>query len=148
MFNLASQTFIFSKEFTYVVYVFWENNDKIWRVTKALGIRGFRVSSDSLDVSWLLLGLGGFLFFFSSGLNSNTGDTLPGKYVFLPIPKDTRICFGLKWNSQTMTFLVLLNLSAPRVRLYLLITCKHFLRNAGSISNLKSAIPGFTLFAS
>ena len=148
MFNLASQTFTFNKEFTWIVYVFWEINGKIWRVTKALGIRGFRVSSSSLDVSWLLRGLGGFLFFFSSGLNSNTDDTLPGKYVFLPIPKDTRICFGLKWNSQTMTFLVLLNLSTPPVRLYLLITCKHFLRNARSFGNLNRAVPVFTLFAS
>ena len=53
--------------------------------------------SNSLDVSWLLHGLRGFLsYFFSSGLNTNTDGTLTGKYVFLPIPKDTRICFGLK----------------------------------------------------
>ena len=53
--------------------------------------------SNSLDVSWLLSGLGGFLsYFFPSGLNSNTDGTLPGKYVFLPILKDTQICFGLK----------------------------------------------------
>ena len=73
--------------------------------------------SNSLDVFWLLRGLQGFLYsFFSSSLNSNTGSKLSGKYAFLPIPKDTQICFWLKWNSQTMTFFVLLNLSVPPVR--------------------------------
>ena len=147
--SLTSQTFIFSKEFTCVVCVFWEINNRIWRVTKALRIRGSHSVSNSLDVSWLLRGLKDFLsFFLSSGLKSNTDGTLPGKYVFLPIPKDTWICFGLKWNSQTMNFFVLLNLSAPPTRLYLSITCKHFLQNAGSFGNLKCEIPVFILFAS
>ena len=92
----------------------WESEDSFSKsrdVSCLLrGMRGFIsffISSDSKsrDVSCLLRGLGGFLsFFFSSGLNSNTDGTLPGTYVFLPIPKDTRICFGLKWNSQTITF--------------------------------------------
>ena len=136
MFNLASQTFIFSKEFTCVLYVFREINSRIWCVTKALRIRGYWVSFKFTRCFLIITWLG--RFFFSSGLNSNTDGTLPGKYVFLPIPKDTRICFGLKWNSQTMTFFVLLNLSAPPVRLYLLITSYHVLRNAGSSDNLKS----------
>ena len=120
MFNLASQTFIFSKEFTCVVYVFWEFNDRIWHVTKAFRIRGFRVSFKFTRCFLITTWLERFSFlFFSSGLNTNTDGTLTGKYVFLPIPKDTRICFGLKRNWQPMTFLVLQNLSAPPIRLYL-----------------------------
>ena len=128
MFNLASQTFIFCKEFTCVVYVFvditteFDASPKDWESGDSESVSNLK------DVSWLLRGLEGFVsFFFSSGLNSNTDGTLLGKYVFLLIPKDTRICFGLKWNSQTMAFFVLLNLSAPPVRPYLLITCNHFL---------------------
>ena len=153
MFNLAPQTFIFSKEFTCVVFILlsmsissrteFGTSPKHWESEDSDSL------SNSLDVSWLLRDLGGFLsFFFSSVLHSNSDDTIPGKYVFLPIPKDGQICFGLKWNSQTLTFFVLLKLSAPPVRQYLSVTCNHFLRNGGSFGNLKSAIPVFTLFAS
>ena len=98
MFNLASQTFIFSKEFTCVFYIFWEINDRIWRVTKALRIRGFRVSFKFTKYFLIITWLWKFSFFCLLYTNG----TLPGKYVFLPIPKDTRICFGLKWISQTI----------------------------------------------
>ena len=134
MFNLASQTFIFSKEFTCVLYVFREINSRIWCVTKALRIRGYWVSFKFTRCFLIITWLG--RFFFSSGLNSNTDGTLPGKYLFLSIPKDTRFCFELKWSLKTMTFFILLNLSAPPVRVYLLITRNHFLRNAGSFGNL------------
>ena len=77
--------------------------------------------SNSLNVFRLLRGLRGFLsFFFSSDINSNTNVTLPGKYICLPIPSDTRVYFELKWNSQTGTFYVFLNLLALPVNLYLL----------------------------
>ena len=77
MCNLASQTFIFSKDFTCVVYVFRKFNDRIWRVTKALRIRGFSVSFNFSRCFLIITWLERFSFFFSSGLNSNTGGTLP-----------------------------------------------------------------------
>ena len=149
MLDLGSQIFIFGKEFTCVVYVFWEINDRIWRVTKSLRIGGFRFSFN-FTISFLIITwLGRFSFFFLLCKFKFKNWRYTSWYisVFLPIPKDSSICFQLKWNSQTMTFFVLLNISAP-VRLYLLIICNHFLCNAGSFGNIKSAIPVFTLFAS
>ena len=82
----------------------------------------------------------GFLsFFFFSGLNSNTDGALSGKYVFLYLPRDTGIWFGLKWNSQTMTFFVFTkSVSSSRTPIsFNNFLSNHFWRNAGCFGSSK-----------